>query len=242
MAKRLVEIGDKFGTWEVIGLEENNRKYNYNYMCRCECGNVKIIRKDVLVNFTYPACNKCLSYGTIDRKWELIKSRWNSKINGALVRSELELKKRYAWNCPKGHIYMDSIFMLDNDCLKCKELRLGKSNQKLRQERFNDTVDYIDRVCSTIWGDEYEIKIDETAMVIWLEVNEFIVLMIPTIHNCFNEVLHETKPKYYQLLANLKGYKQSAIDDAREHIFMDLTLTKKDFEKIKLILGVVNSK
>lgn len=242
MAKRLVEIGDKFGTWEVIGLEENNRKYNYNYMCRCECGNVKIIRKDVLVNFTYPACKKCLSYGTIDRKWDLIKSRWNSKINGALVHSELELKKHYTWNCPEGHIYRDSIFMLEESCPKCRELRLGKARMERNKTWYNDIVDYLEHVCSAIWGDNFEIKLDETAMVIWLEVNGFIVVMTPTIHNCFNEVLHGSKSNYYQLLANIKGYKQSAIDDAREYIFIDLTLTKKDFEKIKLILGVVNSK
>ena len=242
MAKRLVTIGDRFGTWEIIGLEENDRKYNYNYMCKCDCGNVRMIRKDKLVNFTYPKCNKCLSNGTIDRKWDLIKSRWNFKLNGALVHSELELKKYYTWNCPKGHIYRDSIFMLEEDCPKCRELRLGKARIERSKARFDEVIDYLEHVCDAIWEDNFEIKIDETAMVIWLEVNGFIVVMTPTIHNCFNEVLHETKSNYYQLLANIKGYKQSAIEDAREHIFMDLTLSKKDFEKIKLILGIVNSK
>lgn len=242
MAKRLVNIGDRFGTWEVIGLEENDRKYNYNYICKCDCGNVRMIRKDKLVNFLFPKCDKCLSNGTIDRKWDLIKSRWNSTINGALVHSNLELKKHYAWNCPEGHVYMDSIFMLEEECPKCRELKLGSLRIERNKAMFDSIIDYLEHVCNKVWEDNFEIKIDEKALVIWLEVNGFIVVMIPTIHRSYNEVVHGTKPEYYQLLANIKGYKQSATGDDREHIFLDLNLNQKDFEKIKLILGIVNSK
>ena len=242
MVKRLVNIGDRFGTWEVIGLEENDKKYNYNYICKCDCGNVRMIRKDKLVNFLFPKCDKCLSNGTIDRKWDLIKSRWNSTINGALVHSNLELKKHYAWNCPEGHVYMDSIFMLEEECPKCRELKLGSLKIERNKVMFDSIIDYLEHVCSKVWDDDFEIKIDEDALVIWLEVNGFIVVMIPKIHRSYNEVIHGTKPEYYQLLANIKGYKQSATSDDREHIFLDLNLNQKDFEKIKLILGIVNSK
>ena len=242
MAKRLVEIGDRFGTWVIIGLEENDKKYNYNYMCKCDCGNVQVIRKDKLVNFTYPRCNKCLSNGMIDRKWDLIKSRWNSKINGALVHSNLEIKNHYEWNCPEGHIYRDSIVMLDKECPKCKKLRTSKLRLEQSKDWYDRIVDYLVSVCEEVWGDNYSIKLDEDALVIWLEVNEFIVVMTPRMHSSFNEVIHETKSNYYQILANIKGYKQSAKEDAREHIFMDLTLGKKDLEKIKLILGIVKGK
>lgn len=224
MAKRLIEIGDRFGTWEIIGLEENNKKYNYNYMCKCDCGNVRMIRKDKLVSLIYPKCGKCLSNGTIDRKWDLIESRWNSKINGALVHSKLELKKHYTWNCPEGHTYRESIFMLEEDCPKCRELKLGKVKMERSKAWFDGIIDYLEHVCSSIWEDDFEIKVDETALVIWLEVNGFIVVMTPTIHKSFNEVLHGTKSDYYQLLANIKGYKQSATEDTREHIFIDLSL------------------
>lgn len=242
MVKRLINVGDKFGTWEIIGLEENNKKYNYNYMCKCECGNVRMIRKDKLVNFTYPKCDKCLSNGTIDRKWDLIKSRWNTTINGVLVYSGLELKKHYTWNCPEGHIYKDSIFMLEEQCPKCRELQLGKVKVERNKLWFNQTIDYLENVCDKVWKDDFQIKIDEDAMVIWLEVNGFIIVMIPNVHKSYNEVVHKNKSNYYQLLANIKGYKQSAIDDSREHIFTDLNLNKKDLEKIKSILGIVNSK
>ena len=242
MAKRLVEIGDRFGTWVVIGLEENDRKYNYNYICRCDCGETRTIRKDKLVNFIYPKCDKCLSNGIIDRKWDIIKERWNSKLNGALTHSKLELKKHYSWNCPEGHIYRESIFMLEEECPKCKEQLLVHSRAKKNKEWFNAIVDFLDHVCSNVWEDDYHIKLDEDALVIWLEVNGFIVVMIPSIHKYFDEVAHGTKTEYYNLLGNIKGYKQSAINDDREHIFMDLALRESDFKKIKCILGIVNSK
>lgn len=181
MAKRLVEIGDRFGTWVVIGLEENDKKYNYNYICKCDCSNVRMIRKDRLVNFTYPKCNKCQSNGIIDIKWKLIKSRWNSKINGALVYSQLQLKRYYTWNCPKGHIYRDSIFMLEDECPKCKEERLKEDFLESRKTWFDVIIDYLDVVCSELW-DDVSIKIDEDIFVIWLEVNGFIVVMLSLIH------------------------------------------------------------
>lgn len=242
MAKRLVNIGDKFGTWTIVGLEENNRKYNYNYMCKCECGNVRMIRKDKLVNFTFPICDKCLSNRIIDHKWDLIKSRWNSKINGALVYSQLELKKYYTWNCPEGHIYRDSIFMLEEDCPKCKEFKLGALKKDKNEYWYNIIIDYLEHICSAIWEDDFEIKIDEDAMVIWLEVNGFIIFMTPRIHKIYDEVLHGTRHEYYQLLAKIKGYRQNVEKDAREHIFIDLDLAKKDFDKIKSVLGIVKSK
>lgn len=241
MAKRLVEIGDRFGTWVVIGLEENDKKYNYNYICKCDCSNVRMIRKDRLVNFTYPRCNKCQSNGIIDMKWELIKSRWNSKINGVLVYSQLQLKKHYTWNCPKGHIYRDSIFMLEDECPKCKEERLKKKFLESKRTWFNVIIDYLDVVCSKLW-DDVSIKIDEDVFVIWLEVNGFIVVMIPTMHNVYNEVLHETKSEYLNIKEKIIGYKNMAKADTREHIFLELNLIEKDFKKIKSVLGIVNSK
>lgn len=242
MAKRLVNIGDKFGTWEIIGLEENDKKYNYNYICKCSCGNKKIIRKDKLINSLFPRCDKCLSNGIIHDKWDLIKSRWNSKINGVLIFSNLQLKQRFTWNCPKGHRYRESILMLDEECPKCKEIEQLQMKLEHYNTWFDGLIDFLDHVCNNIWEDDYVIKVDENVKVIWLEVNGFIVVMTSNINRTYNDALHETKAKYFELQSIIKGYRQSAIKDEREHIFMNLDFSKRDFDKIRDILRLIKDK
>ena len=104
MSKRSVDIGDKFGTWTVIGYEENDRRYNYRFMCQCECGNKRVIRKDKLLGYSFAKCDKCLSMGLINNKKDLIESRWDGIINGKMKSyTSLDTNKKYAWKCEKGH-------------------------------------------------------------------------------------------------------------------------------------------
>lgn len=60
MANATIKNGDTFGNWRVIGLEENAKQYNYNYVCECvSCGFRKVIRKDKLLG-KQPRCKGCL--------------------------------------------------------------------------------------------------------------------------------------------------------------------------------------
>lgn len=43
MSAALDEIGKKYGRWTVLSREKNNKKGNVCWLCRCDCGNKRII-------------------------------------------------------------------------------------------------------------------------------------------------------------------------------------------------------
>ena len=95
--KRITEmIGDKYGRWTV--LEENvthtNKNKNHHFLCRCDCGEVRILDKNNLVNGKTRSCG-CL-------KRELRKNDLSGKVFGILtVLYEVGLNKHNAflWKC-----------------------------------------------------------------------------------------------------------------------------------------------
>lgn len=244
MSKRIVEIGDVFGSWKVIGLEINERKYNYNYICKCDCGNKKVIRKDKLVNFTFPKCEKCLNNGIIDRKMDIIRSRWNTLVNGKLVLSDLDVLKSYSWKCEHGHIYQSNLLLLNEICPICKSKSDNIKNIERMQKNFDLLVDYLDKVCDEVF-DDVNISIDEDLFLIKLEINDFIIFMSPKIHRSYNEISHGTKNNYYNILNTINAFKKSVVEDQREHIFIELILDTKDkakvFESLKHVAAKVSS-
>lgn len=59
MKKTSERIGEKFGKLFVIGLVKNEKRRGYNFICECECGNVKIIRSDCVTSGNTVSCG-CL--------------------------------------------------------------------------------------------------------------------------------------------------------------------------------------
>lgn len=81
--KVTVEIGTTIGNWRVIGLEENDKKYNYNYVCECViCGFQRVIRKDKLLNSKQVKCEQC---STSENK---INNQLNEKILQMLLNGQ----------------------------------------------------------------------------------------------------------------------------------------------------------
>ena len=240
MTKKIINIGDKFGTWEIIGMEENDRKYNYNYICRCECGHKRMIRKDKLVNFTFPLCDRCNSNGLIKQKWDLIKSKWDETVNGKLIVSELEIRKKYMWRCPEGHLYYDTIETLGDGCPVCYELLNRQYILEKNREFFEFAINFMRRICEQVSEDTTVTALDADLMVAKVEVNDFIILMFPNHYSRFNSILHGNKMEYYDKLGQIKKYRNSVINDKREHIFLELNLNPvSDSKKIENILSKI---
>ena len=241
MVRKIVEVGDIFGIWEVIGLEENDKKYNYNYICKCDCGYTRMIRKDKLVNLNYPKCEKCFSHGLIKRKSGIIKSYWHKKNGKMPSLKDLDVNKQYYWECPEGHSFVSNIIMLSN-CPICKNLETAEKQMEILKQNYNLLVDYIDDVTYEIFN-SVEIKVEDEYFIIYVELENFIILLTPTIHKGYNVLVHNSKNKYFNIASTIKSLRSEAIKSPKEHIFLDVELNfKKDVRKILDIFKFVNSK
>lgn len=118
--KRVLNIGDKFLTWEVIRLV-NPKKYRY--LCKCKvCGVEREFIKYNLLRGSYAPCKKCghKEIGNV----ATIKKHWNYELNGVIFDKpeNFKLTQSYWFKCNKGHNFKSSIkdFSLSR-CLSCNE-------------------------------------------------------------------------------------------------------------------------
>lgn len=230
MSKRSVDIGDKFGTWTVIGFEENNKKYNYRFMCQCECGNKKVIRKDNLLSYSFAKCDKCLSMGLIHNKKDLINSRWDDIINGKMKSyTSLDTNKKYAWKCEHGHSYSTSILMLNEHCPRCKAIEEKDGFIEELNYNFDKTVNFIDEVTSDVFtSDEIKIEVEDSLKIMRIIFREYKLICVPYIHLQYNELIHRDKAEYL----DIKQLISDISKDYPNHELINIEM-KMNFDKDK---------
>lgn len=75
-----INIGDKFGSWTVLGYCEIDRNINRNkrYLCVCDCGQTKkeVLYKS-LITLEDPQCDKCRQKVAESRHATILKQVWN---------------------------------------------------------------------------------------------------------------------------------------------------------------------
>ena len=54
-----VEVGDKFGKWNILSESEKRSGNNRMMVCQCECGNTGIVAATVLASGRSKSCGKC---------------------------------------------------------------------------------------------------------------------------------------------------------------------------------------
>lgn len=234
MSKRSIEIGDVFGTWEVIGYEENDKHYNYRFMCQCECGNKKVFRKDKLLGYSFSKCDKCLSMGLINNKKDLIDERWDDIINGKIKSyTSLDTNKKYAWKCDEGHSYWTSILMLNEQCPRCKAIEEKDGFIGTLYSNFDKTVHFIDEVTSDVFTpDEIKIEVENSTKVMRIIFKDYKLICVPYIHMQFNEIIHRDKAEFLaikQLIADISK-------DYPDHELVSIEMSMKfDKDKHRLV-------
>jgi hypothetical protein len=55
----VIRIGAKFGRWVVVGPAEPEPRHGARWLCRCQCGAVRVIRSDNLRSKSSRSCG-CL--------------------------------------------------------------------------------------------------------------------------------------------------------------------------------------
>ena len=100
--KRL--IGSKFGKLEVIDFSGYSKGNKTRWLCKCECGNTKIVRNDCLQSLATQSCgciNKQIGSDSKSYKGyeDLALYFFNSMKNGAIRRNlEFSITIEDAWN------------------------------------------------------------------------------------------------------------------------------------------------
>ncbi len=101
---RIVDITDKrYGKWKVVGeinLEmKNGRGWKKpRWKCVCECGTVKYVMYQSLVNGFSKQCRKC-GYKSMRSKDNILQTHWSKYVRGAKTRNlDFDITREEAFN------------------------------------------------------------------------------------------------------------------------------------------------
>ena len=84
--KHIVEIGNKYNKLTVIDVSPKNNNKKQYYICKCDCGNIKIVDKYSLINGKTKSCgcilikHRCTNT-PLYKIWKNIKTRCNNSNN-----------------------------------------------------------------------------------------------------------------------------------------------------------------
>lgn len=144
--KEPVCVGNKYGTWKVIAKSTEDKPYNYDYVCQCECGLIKTFTKYILQNHKYSLCG-CIKPKS-KNKQDAIK-RFKRDIESGNIVIENEKKTgnimRYVASCKDGHKFIVNGEENYKGCAKCNSLkarRMRDIRQALNGDNFENTFPY----------------------------------------------------------------------------------------------------
>lgn len=85
--------GKKFGKLEVIGVHDTGSRKTY-YVCRCDCGNVKVVRADALISGATKSC------GCIKKEQDKtnLTANHKHKMSGTRIYETWQDMKRRCYN------------------------------------------------------------------------------------------------------------------------------------------------
>jgi hypothetical protein len=117
--KRLDLVGQQFGKWTVLEFA-GHRGFNGTWRCRCECGTIKVIRREVLIDTVKGSCDRCakLAKPAFQKvaQWraqgipqvEMARRLGTKKQRIGIMLDLIEgrqQKRRSKTHCPQGHSY-----------------------------------------------------------------------------------------------------------------------------------------
>lgn len=129
-------IGNRVYTWEVVEKDTNDKKYNYDYKCKCnECGNEEIFNKHNFLAGKVSKCNVCEKKKVIEMNYEEFSNMFNEELNeeNLPIPEEIVYNKEYTLICEKGHKFRTSIEKFSG-CTKCKMSNSRKSRDIAKAE------------------------------------------------------------------------------------------------------------
>ena len=124
--------GNKFGKWTVIERQEKNLYGQYNYLCRCECGNEKIISKRYLTEGRSKSCG-C---GVENTRFDVTGKRFNSLVAIRPLKDKLKWDTIWEWKCECGKRFNKQINrVIDGYTKDCGCSRRLKTSERFKGEK-----------------------------------------------------------------------------------------------------------
>lgn len=210
--KDIVNIGDTFENWTIYAKEVSEKKYNYNFLCKCSCGSTRTIKKHDLVNRNLPTCQECKNRGIINVKYELIKTQWHKTMNRKELPHPdlLDVKTNYWFECSEGHVYLSTIQNLSRECPVCVEDVLRVRNLEKLTKAYDKLVDYIAELLEIIAPQATIETLDDLYLLkVTIPEKDFQILIYPKFHMKHNKLVHKDKKSFLDALNNINQIKDS---------------------------------
>lgn len=180
MQNRAQIIGKRFGRWTVLAFDHLDNRFKSFYLCRCDCGTIKVARKDMLLNGTSKSCG-CLHHEIITLHgdsncarlyniWRGMKKRCllitdkdykNYGGRGIKICSEwLNYENFRSWALSNGYQYNLTIDRIDVNGNYCPEnCRWATVKEQGQNTRFNRKIALGGKTqCVAAWCDELNIS------------------------------------------------------------------------------------
>lgn len=188
-------VGKKFGKLTVLSFSESkkksdNRHYYHYYLCKCDCGNTKVIERGHLLSHHTLSCG-CLQVETLKkaftkhnlsnhrlhRIWDKMKYRClNPKFpryqdyggRGITICQEWldDFMNFYNWAINNGYADNLSIDRIDvNGNYEPKNCRWADNKTQGRNTRYNHLITFCGQTrCLSEWAEKYDILPDTLQM------------------------------------------------------------------------------
>lgn len=144
--KKPVDIGDIYGTWKVIAKSTEDKPYNYDYICQCECGEIKTYNKYALMNHRYGLCD-CTKTKSKSKEDAIKKFKRDLEKEIIFIKSQKKYGNttRYVVKCNKEHSFIvngEENYKGCSKCITAKRIRVRNIKTALAGENFKNTFPY----------------------------------------------------------------------------------------------------
>jgi len=134
-----LEIGTKFGKWEITSDRTQKISNITNWICSCECGHEQFVPLNNLMNGSSTQCNSCghIESGKKRRKgYELISGDMWSQIKRKAKKKEIlfDLRIEEAWN----------VYKSQNNVCALSSFEISLSGYPYNKEKTNAVLCLID--------------------------------------------------------------------------------------------------
>lgn len=231
--KSEISVGSIIKDWEVIEKVESNKKYSYEYRCRCiKCGNTRTYNKYYLNEDNSLECSKCVALEVARAKYEEFKSMCQEDIPKV---DNIDINKPYRLKCINGHTFISSLYKFKS-CIICGSY--DKINKNINNIIKNKSE--LEKYIYNRLNDIMEFDNEENDISQRLVSSKYMILIniICELDKKFNKEYHSSRSEFVRAISTNKK-----INDAyksKGYIIWDVVSTGDAAKDIESVENTIN--